>query len=223
MLERNDGAVAASRTLIEMRNDLANAIKANQQAFNIELADDVIEKLADFFAIIQENNPLLHLVAPMTAEEFAVRHILESLTLLEHLPQGTRFADVGAGAGLPSIPCLFARADLSAVLIESKVKKAEYLREAVKVLGISERVKIEGHQFEEVRSSGFSVVTCRALDRFTEKLPKLAKWSKGCGLLLFGGPTLAEALERQKIQFSDKLMPMSERRYLYIVKARSSR
>jgi 16S rRNA (guanine(527)-N(7))-methyltransferase RsmG len=205
-----------------MRLDFIKAVKANQPAFGLYLPDDAIERLADFYVLVQERNPLLHLVAPITAEEFAVRHVLESLTLLEHLPKESRFADVGTGAGLPSIPCLLVRKDISALLIESKIKKAEYLTEAAGVLGIAGRVRVENRQFEEVTDTGFSAVTCRALDKFTEKLPRLVKWSRGRPLLLFGGPTLEEALNREKIRFSAQLMPMSDRRYLYVTEKLSA-
>ena len=199
-----------------MRVKFINALKANQAAFNIDLPHEAIDGLADFYVLVHENNPLLHLVAPCSPEEFAVRHILESLTLLEHVPRRTTFADVGAGAGLPSIPCLLARDDLSALLIESKIKKADYLNETAIALGIEARVRIENRQFEEVVNTGFSTVTCRALDKFTEKLPRLVKWSRGRRLLLFGGPSLADALEKLRLPVIAKLLPMSDRRYLFI-------
>lgn len=199
-----------------MRGEFINAVRANQEAFKIDLTDETIERLADFYVLVLEKNLLLHLVAPTSPEEFAVRHILESLTLLEHLPRKATFADVGTGAGLPSIPCLLARGDLTAVLIESKIKKADYLNEAAKALGISARVRIENRHFEEVVNTGFSTVTCRALDKFTEKLPRLVKWSRGRRLLLFGGPSLADALEKLRLPVIAKLLPMSDRRYLFI-------
>ena len=202
--------------MFAMPVEFIDAIKANQQAFNLDISNEAVERLADFYAIVQENNALLHLVGPSTVAEFAVRHVLESLMLLEHLPQGTRLADVGTGAGLPSIPCLLVREDLSAVLIESKIKKADYLNEAANALGIGDRVRVESRQFEEVTASGFSAVTCRALDKFTAKLPRLVKWSKGRQLLLFGGPSLAEGMDRLKLKYSEKLMPMSDRRFLFV-------
>ncbi|HEX3101746.1 MAG TPA: hypothetical protein VHQ01_08140, partial [Pyrinomonadaceae bacterium] len=61
-------------------------------------------------------------------------------------------------------------------------------------------------------------VTCRALDKFTEKLPRLLKWSGKRGLLFFGGRNLGGELTRQKVKFYQKLMPMSEQRYLFISK-----
>src|SRR4051794_9008996 len=119
-----------------MREEFIQAIRTHQVAFGIDLSDPAIERLAGYFELLMEHNPLLHLVGPCSPEEFAIRHILESLTLLEYLPQGAKFADVGAGAGLPSIPCLLVREDLSAELIETKEKKTKFLDLTVDALKI---------------------------------------------------------------------------------------
>src|SRR5690606_6592464 len=127
------------------------------------------ERLFLFFNIVQRENALLHLVAPGTIDDFVVRHILESLFLLPFLPENAKFADVGTGAGLPSIPCLLVRDDLSATLIESKEKKSRYLEAAIAELNIAGRAAVIDRQFEETTpDAGF--VTCRALDKFTKKL-----------------------------------------------------
>ena len=201
-----------------MRSEFINAVKTHQAAFNIKLPAQTIEHLADYYALVREHNPILHLVGPCSPEEFAVRHILESLAMLEYLPQGARFADVGPGAGLPSIPCLIVRRDLKTVLIESKVKKANFLVKAVADLGTADRTRIVNRQFEEAGSEQFSVVACRALDKFAQKLPRLIKWAKGRRLLLFGGPALGEALSRLGVQHKRALLPESEQRYLFIAK-----
>ena len=52
--------------------------------------------------------------------------MLESLMLLKHLPSDAKIADIGSGAGLPIIPCLIARPDLHATLIESSQKKSVF-------------------------------------------------------------------------------------------------
>ncbi len=199
-----------------MRQQFISAITQHQSAFGIELSVEKIESLADFYDLIQQHNAILHLVGPCTPEEFAIRHILESLTLLEHLPTGAKFADVGAGAGLPSIPCLLVRDDLRAMLIESKEKKTKFLDLAVEKLGIANRANVVNKQFQEVDPANCEFVTCRALDKFTEKLPGLLKWKKRRQLLLFGGPNLREALKKQHTFFTEKLMPMSEQRFLFV-------
>ncbi len=199
-----------------MRSEFIESIKVHQAAFGLNLIDKQIKTLTDYYVLIQDNNEFLHLVAPMPAEEFAIRHILESLTLLEYLPLNARFADVGAGAGLPSIPCLLVRDDLRAVLIESKVKKARFLEAAVDRLSLAGRVEIVNRQFEETEPGNCQFVTCRALDKFTEKLPRLIKWSMRRQMLLFGGKNLKKTLQDQKIVFAQKLMSMSEQRFLFV-------
>jgi len=200
-----------------MRDDFTKAVETYQTEFGIGIPEEKIEKLADFFEIIRRHNALLHLVGPMSSEEFAIRHILESLTLLQFLPKNTIFADIGAGGGLPSIPCLLLRDDLRAVLIDSKLKKTKFLEVATAELQISNRVRIVNRQFEEVENEQFSVVTCRALDKFTAKLPRLLKWSQKRNLLLFGGNNLRETLKKEKLTFGEKLMPLSDQRFLFIV------
>lgn len=199
-----------------MRTEFIESIKRRQNAFDFDLPEEKIGALADYYETVKKHNELLHLVAPTSAEEFAVRHILESLTLLAFLPKNAKFADVGTGAGLPSIPCLIAREDLSAVLIESKSKKVNFLEEATMFLHISNRVRIINKQFEEVEKNALSFVTCRALDKFTDKLPKILKWSAKATLLFFGGNNLAVALQKNKVKFRQILMPMSEQRFLFV-------
>jgi 16S rRNA (guanine527-N7)-methyltransferase len=206
------------------REAFLHTLRRNAQAFGVEFAENGISQLGDYFELVQEHNPLLHLVAPCTPEEFAIRHVLESLTLLEFLPLSASLADVGPGAGLPSIPCLITSPHLKGQLIESKEKKARFLTTAIVELGLDDRAEVENRQFEEVPSGcDFRFVTCRALDRFAEKLPRLVRWSRGREMLLFGGPGLREALEKQKLSFTAKLMPLSEQRYLFRVPPRLSR
>ena len=200
-----------------MRSEFIAALAAHQKFFGLELDGSVIERLADFYELVLRNNPLLHLVGPCSAEEFAIKHVLESLMLLSHLPENAVFVDVGTGAGLPGIPCLIVRADLSAVLIESKLRKAEYLATALEELSLSDRAEVIDRQFEEIKGKDFQFATSRALDKFTEKLPRLLKWAKGTGILLFGGPSLGEALKNQQRNFEPVLMPLSEQRFLFVV------
>lgn len=198
------------------------AIRQRQIDFDLALDIAKIERLADYYELVQEHNAHLHLVGPCSPEEFAVRHILESLTLLEHLPQDAKFADVGAGAGLPSIPCLLVRDDLTALVIESKEKKLKFLAEALKRLGIGNRARVMQSQFREVELGECNIVTCRALDKFTENLPSMIKWADGRRLLLFGGHNMQIALEKAGIRYTPHLLPLSERRYLFVERGDNS-
>ena len=186
----------------------AQSLRANMGSYDLDLSQETLTQLGEYFSLLTRWNDRLHLVAPCTPEEFATRHVLESLLLLKHLPQEAKIADVGSGAGLPIIPCLVARADLEATLIESSQKKAVFLREALNAVG--RRATIVARRFEEIDAPDVSFVSCRALDQFREKVPELIEWApKGSTLLLFAGDGLPV-----KTKF---LIPNSEKRFLYVL------
>ena len=113
-------------------NSFEQCLVANMGSFDLDLPAETVSRLGEYYSLLTRWNDRLHLVAPCTPEEFAVRHILESLMLLKHLPTNARVADIGSGGGLPIIPCLIARPDLHATLIESSQKKSVFLREATR-------------------------------------------------------------------------------------------
>ena len=191
------------------------ALRSNEAAFELELSEKTLAQLAEYYSLLTRWNDRLHLVAPCAPEEFAVRHVLESLLLLRHLPEGTRVADIGSGGGLPIIPCLIARPDLEATLIESSQRKVVFLREALTRLGL--RAVVLAQPFEDVSAPPVSFVTCRALDQFMRKLPALINWApRGSKFLLFGGATLGEKLKIANVNFEQFLIPKSEKRFLFL-------
>ena len=178
-------------------------------SYDLALTAETLSQLAEYYRLLTHWNERLHLVAPCTPEEFATRHVLESLMLLKHLPQNAKIADVGSGAGLPIIPCLIARADLEATLIESSQKKAVFLREALNAVG--RKATIVAKRFEEIEAPAVSFVSCRALDQFAEKVSTLIAWApQGATLLLFGGEALLPGAKKF-------LIPSSERRFLFVL------
>ena len=183
-------------------------------SYDLDLPEETLAQLGEYYSLLIRWNDRLHLVAPCSPEVFATRHVLESLLLLKHLPQNAKIADVGPGAGLPMIPCLIVRPDLEATLIESSRKKAVFLREALNA--VERKATIVSRRFEEVEAPDVEFVSCRALDQFTSKVGELIEWApEGATLLLFGG----EGLKKQLAGYRDFLIPMSEKRYLFVTKA----
>ena len=198
-------------------NQFEQALISNMGSFDLDLSQETVAQLGKFYGLLARWNERLHLVAPCSPEEFATRHDLESLMTLKHLPDGAKIADIGSGGGLPIIPCLVARSDLEAVLIESSQKKAVFLREALTQLG--RRSTVIAQPFEQVEPPPASFVTCRALDQFMKKLPALIDWAPaGSTLLLFGGDELREQLKIANLTFTEFLIPKSEKRFLFVVK-----
>lgn len=199
-------------------NTFEQSLLSNMESFDLDLSPETVTQLGEYYSLLTRWNDRLHLVAPCSPEEFAVRHVLESLLLLRYLPAKATVADIGSGGGLPIVPCLIARPDLEATLIESSQKKVVFLREASNRLTL--RTTIIARPFEDIPAPSVSFVTSRALDQFMRKLPALINWApRGSTLLLFGGETLGQQLRRANVNFEQLLIPQSEKRYLFLATA----
>ena len=198
-----------------MLSRFKDTLRNGATSFGVDFTDKLVSRLTAYYELLLAWNTRLHLVAPCSPEEFATRHVLESLFLLRHLSESAFIADVGSGAGLPIIPCLAARLDLRAVLIESSKKKAVFLREALKTIDSSERAAVLAERFEQVPTPAADYVTCRALDRFPEMLPALFAWAPPeAPLLIFAGEDLRKQIESYTESCSAFLVPGSVRRFL---------
>jgi len=198
--------------------EFREALETEAINYRITLTAEVLKSLSKYYDLLNVWNSRLHLVAPCSPKAFATRHVLESLLLLHHLPEGARIADIGPGAGLPIIPCLIARSDIRAVLIEASHKKAIFLREALNETSTSRRASVIAERFENMVPPDVDFVTSRALERFEQILPQLLSWVPAPGkLLLFGGDGLGKKIEDSGYEASKTLIPKSQRRFLFVI------
>ena len=73
--------------------------------------------------------------------------------------------DLGSGGGLPALPCALADPSRSWVLIESQLRRADFLVSACRRLGLTDRVEVLHARAEEVgreRRASADVVTARS-------------------------------------------------------------
>ena len=96
----------------------------------LSLAAHARGQLLRYLALLQKWNRVYNLTAIRQAGRLVSHHLLDSLSVLPHLP-GPRLIDVGSGAGLPGIPLAIARPDWQVVLLDSNHKKGAFLRQAV--------------------------------------------------------------------------------------------
>ena len=107
----------------------------------------------------------INLSSVLSDREIIIKHFLDSLTVAEFIPPGSRVLDIGTGAGFPGIPLYIHDPSLSVTLVESVGKKAAFLKEVKRSLGLS-GVDIHNARAEEL-SDGmrgrFDRVTFRAV------------------------------------------------------------
>ncbi len=128
-------------------------------------------------------------------DEAIDRLILEPLIALRHFQvRAGTLVDIGSGNGSPALPIALALPEMTVILVEAKARKAAYLREAVRQLGIG-NVLVETARFEELLTrpglhEGADLVTVRAVRLEPRVLFTLQAFLKvGGELMLFRGPT----------------------------------
>jgi 16S rRNA (guanine527-N7)-methyltransferase len=133
----------------------------------IDVSRETQTKLEAYVDLLLDWSQRQNLIGPSTIPTIWSRHVADSLQLIDLAPKAKVWADFGAGAGFPGIPiaCTLAGQEGAAVhLVESTGKKANFLREAVRVTGAPATVHQErAEKFSSEHGDSVDVVTARAL------------------------------------------------------------
>jgi 16S rRNA (guanine527-N7)-methyltransferase len=132
------------------------------------------------------------LLGPREVERIWDRHLLNCAVVAELVESGERIVDIGTGAGLPGLPMVIAKPGLRVTLVESLLRRTEFLHMVITELGLNADVVRGRAEDAEVRQAAGNAdaVTSRAV----ASLDKLTRWS--LPLLRAGGRLLAIKGER---------------------------
>ena len=143
---------------LEFRDRLAR--RARRAKAPLTLA--MLEPLETYFRMLAKWNATINLTSlplDVPTDETFDRLLVEPLAAAPHLiggHMGVRppsdpvvWLDLGSGGGSPAIPLVIARPTLKLTMIESKTRKAAFLREAIRVVGLS-GATVMNERFEDV-------------------------------------------------------------------------
>jgi 16S rRNA (guanine527-N7)-methyltransferase len=142
-------------------------LREGAAALGLPLGEPVHRKLLDYLALLAKWNRVYNLTAVREESAMVAQHLLDSLAVLPHLPQG-RLADVGSGGGLPGIPLAIAQPRREVVLIESNHKKAAFLEQARIELALGNLSVVNERVEACVPAEPFAVVISRAFSDLAE-------------------------------------------------------
>jgi 16S rRNA (guanine527-N7)-methyltransferase len=182
-------------------------------------------------------NARINLTAVRDPEEIVTRHFGESILAARHLcPESSggtsalnlgpksagahpHVIDVGSGAGFPGLPIKIWAPSVRLTLIESNQKKATFLREAIRGMGLTEADVFAGRTDSFAGPKG-DVVTLRAVERFESSLPEAARLVGHAGRLaiLIGVAQLTHVRKLLPgLQWTEPVtLPLSNNRVLII-------
>lgn len=149
----------------EFLNLLAKTFAANGMT---DLLDgDKPEKLYRLTVRLLEENKKYNLTAIIDLPRVVLNHYADSAVLCAYIPQGANVADIGCGAGFPSLPLAILRPDLHITAIDSTAKRITYVNDTASLLGLDNIVGVamraeDGGQDPLYREK-FDVCTARAV------------------------------------------------------------
>lgn len=114
----------------------ADTLARGLEGLGLELSPEATRKLLAYVELLAKWNRTYNLTAIREPERMVSHHLIDSLSVLPHLEQGS-LVDVGAGGGLPGIPIAIAQPHRAVSLNDSNQKKAAFMQQATIELGLS--------------------------------------------------------------------------------------
>jgi len=176
------------------------------KSHDIDLPEEAFAQMAQFQSLVLAANKTMNLTAITSDEDFAVKHFIDSLSLLPHLPplqpgRTITLLDVGTGAGFPGVPLKIARNDLNVTLLDSTRKRLDFLQGALDKLGLQAQcLHARAEELPRLQPQlKFDLVIARAVAR----LDKLMNYAlplvqPGGHFFAMKGPEISQEIEEAK-------------------------
>lgn len=165
-------------------SDLETAIARGAAALEQQLPEGAAARMAAHLGLIEKWNRVHNLTAVRDTGQMVALHVLDSLTLMPHLPARGSLLDVGTGAGFPGIPIAIARPALRVTLVDSSHKKCSFLEQARTELGLHD-LTVACERVEQWRPEArFDVVVSRAFADLADFVAQSAHLVAPGGVLL---------------------------------------
>ena len=146
----------------------AETIRSALGEFQVFVNDSQVLQIQQYIDILLTWNDKINLTAIRDPLEILNRHFCECMYAASAVPVGDgRLADVGSGGGFPGLPLKIIRPELQVVLIESNIKKATFLAEVIRGLGLADtRVIVSRYEELGEEIAPLDFVCSRALGDF---------------------------------------------------------
>lgn len=181
--------------------DFRDRLRRRAAAARLTIEGELESALETYYQLLAKWNSKINLTAfelpPEGSDESVDRLLVEPLVAATFLPpKAERWLDAGSGGGSPAIPIKLRHPALTLHLVEAKTRKAAFLREAIRMLGLSS-ADVETSRFEMLLTrpelhEALDLVTIRAVRLDSPTLITLQAFLKKGGCLFhFRGPERA--------------------------------
>ena len=173
------GFVKLGSQLPKLANILAQAINE----LGLPLSETQQRTLLLYLDQLLLWNKAYNLTAITDPEEALIKHVIDCLSIITHLPAGS-LLDIGTGAGLPAVIIAICQPERQCTALDSNQKKIRFIKQISSELGLSNMQPIASRI--EAHEASYAVVTSRAfaslIDFVEVAQPRLANGGFLCAM-----------------------------------------
>ncbi|SPL69848.1 16S rRNA (guanine(527)-N(7))-methyltransferase RsmG [Acinetobacter stercoris] len=201
-------------------------LKQGSQKLGLNLGEDALNLLLKYQDALVLWNKAYNLTAIRDPKEMLVKHLLDSLSILNDLPKG-RLLDIGTGGGMPGMIIALCQPERQCVLLDSNGKKIRFLKQFIadlklqNVIAVQTRVENE----ESISELGqFDVITSRAFASLTDFVAASEPYMHEASIIAsMKGLIPSEEVEQLKNEFTCEIIELhvprlDEQRHLLLLK-----
>lgn len=190
---------------------------AGAAAVGVRLDAGAVDRFGRYAELLGQWGSKTNLISCRTAAELVDRHFVDSLMLAPLLPEHASVVDLGSGAGFPGVPLAIVRALRCLVLVESRRRRASFLREVRRNLTLDKTLIVEARAEHGPEREGIGLcdaAVCRAVWSDEAVLPIAARWLRPSGRLFWMRASSRVALGRALVESARGEM-VFEHEYVY--------
>ncbi|GKU77136.1 16S rRNA (guanine(527)-N(7))-methyltransferase RsmG [Paenibacillus sp. L3-i20] len=141
------------------------------QEKEISLSPGQLQQFETYFEMLVDWNERMNLTGITERDAVYEKHFYDSISLafFTDMSKVKRLADIGSGAGFPSIPLKICFPHLQILIVDSLNKRIQFLNALTKQLGLSDVQCVHGRAEDVARMSehrdSYHLVTARAVAR----------------------------------------------------------
>ena len=135
------------------------------EKYNIPCSQKIEENFNNFFDILITENSKMNLTAITEENDVLIKHFLDSVLAEKFIPKNASVIDVGSGAGFPAIPLKIVRDDLNITMIDSLLKRVNFLNKTTALLNLNDCAAYHSRaeDFAKTKREGFDISVSRAV------------------------------------------------------------
>lgn len=153
--------------MIERFNEIFSEI-FKKNGLGAYVHSESIEKFQNLTQIMLETNAVMNITAITEVGKIIALHYADCVKIADLIPKNASVVDIGCGGGFPILPLAIVRPDLKLIGIDSTEKKAKYVAETGKQLGLNvQTIAGRAEELAKIPSmrQSFDVAVSRAVAR----------------------------------------------------------